>query len=249
MPVWIQCYRVILELFTQKGLSYIASAIGTPLYMDSVTVPKKSVDQVVTGTLVEDSVFDNITIDSVVADSIVAHEESGKGKTVVISPSPPPKKQVHFSSSSNWFEVLGSKLSNLPVLLDVIDAESTTASHLGCRIVIIMYLLPKSILQSIAQLCSRFFWKGSNSSAAGARVSWRTICLHKLEGGLGIRHLEEWNKACMLQLIRALLVSEGMFLLNSSSSWKRRRLLKLRDLAVESILWFPIGAYVSTTKL
>ncbi|KAA3462439.1 hypothetical protein EPI10_028926 [Gossypium australe] len=191
MPVWIQCYRVLLELFTQKGLSYIASAIGTPLYMDSVTVsqtrlsyakicveisidtviplsinvklsdgsltsitvmvscllvvllvtpfkdkvwlPKKSVDQVV-----EDSVFDTITTDSVVADSIVAHEESGKGKAVVISPSPPPKKQVHFSSSSNWFEVLGSKLSNLPVLLDATDAESTTASHLGCGIVIII---------------------------------------------------------------------------------------------------------------
>ncbi|PPR98518.1 hypothetical protein GOBAR_AA22152 [Gossypium barbadense] len=148
MPVWIQCYRVLLELFTQKGLSYIASA--TPLYMDSVTASqtrlsialsrlltpvkdKKSVDKVV-----EDSVFDNITTDSVVADSIVAHEESGKGKAVVISPSPPPKKQVHFSSSSNWFEVLGSKLSNLPVLLDATDAESTTATHPGCGIVIIM---------------------------------------------------------------------------------------------------------------
>ncbi|KAG4170109.1 hypothetical protein ERO13_A12G126366v2 [Gossypium hirsutum] len=64
--------------------------------------------------------------------------ESGKGKAVVISPSSPPKKQVHFSSSSNWFEVLGSKLSNLPVLLDATDAESTTATHPGCGIVIIM---------------------------------------------------------------------------------------------------------------
>ncbi|TYG41166.1 hypothetical protein ES288_D12G154000v1 [Gossypium darwinii] len=64
--------------------------------------------------------------------------ENQERATVVISPSPPSKKQVHFSSSSNWFEVLGSKLSNLPVLLDATDAESTTASHLSCRIVNIM---------------------------------------------------------------------------------------------------------------
>ncbi|KAK5776361.1 hypothetical protein PVK06_044320 [Gossypium arboreum] len=109
---------------------------GGPIALSRLLTPvkdKKSVDKVV-----EDSVFDNITTDSVVADSIVAHEESGKGNAVVISPSPPPKKQVHFSSSSNWFEVLGSKLSNLPVLLDATDAESTTATHPGCGIVIIM---------------------------------------------------------------------------------------------------------------
>ncbi|MBA0682690.1 hypothetical protein Goari_024386, partial [Gossypium aridum] len=29
--------RVPLELFTQKGFSYIASAFGTPLYMDNIT--------------------------------------------------------------------------------------------------------------------------------------------------------------------------------------------------------------------
>ena len=37
LPIWIHLGKVLLELFTQKGLSYIASAIGSPLYMDRIT--------------------------------------------------------------------------------------------------------------------------------------------------------------------------------------------------------------------
>ena len=37
LPVWIHLGNVSLELFTQKGLSYIASGLGNPLYMDRIT--------------------------------------------------------------------------------------------------------------------------------------------------------------------------------------------------------------------
>ncbi|KAK8571345.1 hypothetical protein V6N13_103472 [Hibiscus sabdariffa] len=37
LSVWIHLYRIPLELFTTVGLSYIASVIGIPLYMDSIT--------------------------------------------------------------------------------------------------------------------------------------------------------------------------------------------------------------------
>ncbi|MBA0709275.1 hypothetical protein Golax_024315, partial [Gossypium laxum] len=37
MPNWVQLSLVPLELFTQKGLSYIASALGSPFYMDNIT--------------------------------------------------------------------------------------------------------------------------------------------------------------------------------------------------------------------
>ena len=37
LPLWIHLSNIPLELFTQKGLSYIASAVGTPLYMDRIT--------------------------------------------------------------------------------------------------------------------------------------------------------------------------------------------------------------------
>ncbi|GMI70308.1 hypothetical protein HRI_000700100 [Hibiscus trionum] len=37
MPVWFQLFNVPLELYSKAGLSYISSAIGNPLYMDTVT--------------------------------------------------------------------------------------------------------------------------------------------------------------------------------------------------------------------
>ena len=37
LPIWIQLANIPLELFTQKGISYIASGLGNPLYMDRIT--------------------------------------------------------------------------------------------------------------------------------------------------------------------------------------------------------------------
>ncbi|XVE88838.1 hypothetical protein DITRI_Ditri19aG0100900 [Diplodiscus trichospermus] len=37
VPFWVHLRNIPLELFTKVGLSYIASAIGSPLYMDRVT--------------------------------------------------------------------------------------------------------------------------------------------------------------------------------------------------------------------
>ncbi|KAK8704078.1 hypothetical protein V6N13_047711 [Hibiscus sabdariffa] len=44
MPVWVQLYNVPLELYSRCGLSYIASAIGYPLYMDSITTSKERLE-------------------------------------------------------------------------------------------------------------------------------------------------------------------------------------------------------------
>ncbi|PPE00931.1 hypothetical protein GOBAR_DD02012 [Gossypium barbadense] len=41
LPVWIHLKHVPLELFTGGGLSYIASALGNPLYMDGITASKQ----------------------------------------------------------------------------------------------------------------------------------------------------------------------------------------------------------------
>ncbi|XP_038998866.1 uncharacterized protein LOC120124224 [Hibiscus syriacus] len=51
--------------------------------------------------------------------------------------------------------------------------------------------------------------KGSDSSAKGARVGWSHICSLKSEGGLGLRSLVMWNKACCLLLIKNILANEG----------------------------------------
>ncbi|KAK8614535.1 hypothetical protein V6N13_068335 [Hibiscus sabdariffa] len=41
MPIWVQLFDVPLELYTKVGLSYIASVVGLPLYMDSVTASRE----------------------------------------------------------------------------------------------------------------------------------------------------------------------------------------------------------------
>ncbi|XP_039029118.1 uncharacterized protein LOC120163190 [Hibiscus syriacus] len=44
MPIWVQLYNVPLELFSQKGLSYIASTIVKPLHMDSITTSREKLE-------------------------------------------------------------------------------------------------------------------------------------------------------------------------------------------------------------
>ena len=41
VPVWALLYNVSVQLWTPKGLSYIASALGKPLFADSTTVARK----------------------------------------------------------------------------------------------------------------------------------------------------------------------------------------------------------------
>ncbi|XP_039059352.1 uncharacterized protein LOC120203059 [Hibiscus syriacus] len=44
MPIWVQLYNILLELYTQKGLSYIDSALGNPLFMDSITASRERLE-------------------------------------------------------------------------------------------------------------------------------------------------------------------------------------------------------------
>ncbi|KAK8651553.1 hypothetical protein V6N13_141152 [Hibiscus sabdariffa] len=44
MPVWVQLYNAPLELFSRKGLSYISSALGVPLYMDLITASREHLE-------------------------------------------------------------------------------------------------------------------------------------------------------------------------------------------------------------
>ena len=41
IPIWVQFYNVPLDYWTEEGLSYIARAVGKPLYADTMTVSCK----------------------------------------------------------------------------------------------------------------------------------------------------------------------------------------------------------------
>ncbi|XP_038993415.1 uncharacterized protein LOC120117178 [Hibiscus syriacus] len=112
-----------------------------------------------------------------------------------------------------------------------------------CRQVI----LPKGVMRDIEKICLRFFWKGSDTSARGARVSWNQICTLKSEGGLGLRKLADWSKACCFMLIKNILAGEGSLWIawvksycfksvhywevdsKAQFSWTLRKLIKMRE--------------------
>lgn len=63
------------------------------------------------------------------------------------------------------------------------------------------FILPKACIERINSLCGQFLWKGSLEGNSTARVSWETVVLTKRQGGLGVKDLRTWNKACTLRLI------------------------------------------------
>ncbi|XP_038994273.1 uncharacterized protein LOC120118241 [Hibiscus syriacus] len=70
-------------------------------------------------------------------------------------------------------------------------------------------VLPKGVISDIEKLCMRFFWKGCDIPARGARVSWNQICALKSEGELSLRKISDWSKACCLMLVKNILADEG----------------------------------------
>ncbi|XP_039069137.1 uncharacterized protein LOC120215551 [Hibiscus syriacus] len=129
--------------------------------------------------------------------------------------------------------------------LELIRSVLFSVSNLWCRQLILL----ATVLKSVDQLWSRFFWKGANKSAAGARVSWDQICQLKSEGGLGLKNTTTWNKACIMSLIRKILAGNGslwvawlnsyvfkdqnfwQFNIGSNISWNVKRILKMRNSA------------------
>ncbi|XP_039023295.1 uncharacterized protein LOC120155901 [Hibiscus syriacus] len=89
--------------------------------------------------------------------------------------------------------------------LKLIRSVLFSIANYWCR----QLILPQAIISKVKQLCSRFFWKGSDLPAKGARVSWKKICLMKSEGRLGVQDVRGWNKSCIVHLIRKLLANEG----------------------------------------
>ncbi|CAH8262212.1 unnamed protein product [Arabidopsis lyrata] len=119
------------------------------------------------------------------------------------------------------------------------------------------FVLPKLCIRKIHSICSAFLWKGSLEGHHSARVSWETVTKRKDQGGLGIRDLIYWNKACTIKLIWLLFFQSGSvwvawiklhFLrgsLNSfwtmkrrqNFSWLANKLLKYRE---EAFKWIKL---------
>jgi hypothetical protein len=85
-----------------------------------------------------------------------------------------------------------------------------------------IFILPKQIIKAIEQKFNRFLWNGNDEGNARAKVSWSVLSMPKKEGGLGIKKLEEWNRAAMIRHIWSLFVKAGSLWV----AWVKENLLK-----------------------
>ena len=110
-----------------------------------------------------------------------------------------------------------------------------------------MFIIPKFTCYKIEQMFSGFLWSGSDVNARRAKVGWKALCLPKVEGGIGLRRVKDWNDAAIMKHIwnlfyrkdsiwvawaREVLLRQGSawdVRIPSRCSWSWRKILQLRD--------------------
>lgn len=73
----------------------------------------------------------------------------------------------------------------------------------------IHFILSKSIIKKVEQICRCFLWKGTDQNLRGAKVEWTDVCKSRSEGGLGMRKLQEWDIISIFYNIWLLLSKAG----------------------------------------
>ena len=109
-----------------------------------------------------------------------------------------------------------------------------------------LFILPSSIIKRVEGILAAFLWKGTSLTPTGAKVAWASLCYPKIEGGLGIKRIKDWNKAAILKLVWRILTESSSFWvawihsillrgrcfwfcnIPSSSTWSWRKLLLSR---------------------
>lgn len=67
--------------------------------------------------------------------------------------------------------------------------------------------MPKVVTDEIDSMCGKFLQKSNYEAQASAKVSWKSCCNEKKEGGFGLRNLTVWNSALKVDLHFVLWVS------------------------------------------
>uniref|UniRef100_A0A1D1ZAL7 LINE-1 reverse transcriptase n=1 Tax=Anthurium amnicola TaxID=1678845 RepID=A0A1D1ZAL7_9ARAE len=124
---------------------------------------------------------------------------------------------------SCWKTRLLSKAGRLELIRSIISSYSIFWST--------AFALPCSTILAIEALLSRFFWSGGDTDKSFHMIAWKSICKPKEEGGLGIRSIGEWNKACIFaQLWDVLQKRTSLWIdwvyasyLSKTSIWMKKR--------------------------
>ncbi|KAK9705500.1 hypothetical protein RND81_07G061700 [Saponaria officinalis] len=111
-----------------------------------------------------------------------------------------------------------------------------------------IFILPKTILKKIDDICRNFLWRGSYHYMNVPLIAWDQICKKKECGGLGIKRLYEFNIASVAKYVWWLANKKdhlwvkwisGVYLrgqnwavvqASSSATWAWKRICKVRDI-------------------
>ncbi|XP_038994267.1 uncharacterized protein LOC120118231 [Hibiscus syriacus] len=120
----------------------------------------------------------------------------------------------------------GFKNGQLPVRYLGVPLVTRKLSSKDCSTLLSRQLvLPKGVIRDIEKLCMRFFWKGCNTSARGARVSWSQLMM-ALCGLLG------------LKLIVSSLWIFGQLTIKGAWIWDQIRERRVK-VDWHRLIWFP----------
>ncbi|RAL52255.1 hypothetical protein DM860_016104 [Cuscuta australis] len=62
-----------------------------------------------------------------------------------------------------------------------------------------IFILPKMVMKKIVSICRNFLWGGSQEYKTPL-VNWEEVCKEKKYGGLGIKHIQNWNRSNVQKL-------------------------------------------------
>jgi len=86
-------------------------------------------------------------------------------------------------------------------------------------------ILPQEIITKINQLCRNFLWGGIADYKKPPPISWDIVCTPKKYGGLGLKNLTAWNKACIAKLVCSVVMKKDMLWVK----WVHKKYLKQHE--------------------
>ncbi|KAJ8424315.1 hypothetical protein Cgig2_020746 [Carnegiea gigantea] len=64
-----------------------------------------------------------------------------------------------------------------------------------------IFILPQEVIDQLNQICRNYLWGGKAEYQKSPYISWTKTCTPRKYGGIGLKNLGAWNKACIAKLI------------------------------------------------